>query len=110
MPDPFVADLHELARSHASAGGLYHEFLRAGMFSAGLYRLPAGGTDPQEPHTEDEIYFVVSGKATLMVGDESFPVHAGSVAFVPKGIDHRFVDIADDLNVLVFFAPPEGST
>ncbi|AUV80632.1 hypothetical protein C2R22_02295 [Salinigranum rubrum] len=87
----------------------YHEFLRRDSLSVGRYRLPAGGVDPQEPHTEDEVYYVVSGRASIVVADEVSPVEPGDVIFVEREVDHRFVDIEEDLEVLVFFAPAEGS-
>ena len=48
----------------------------------GLYRLKAGGTDEQRPHTEDEVYFVLSGKATFQFGGQSQVVVSGSLIFV----------------------------
>jgi mannose-6-phosphate isomerase-like protein (cupin superfamily) len=86
----------------------WHEFLRVGMFSAGIYRLAAGATDTQTPHREDEIYYVLSGRARLEVAGERHDVDAGSLAFVAKQVEHRFVDVAEDLEVLVLFAPPES--
>lgn len=101
-------DLAELRRAQEAGGRLYHEFLRAPSMSAGLYRLPAGGTDPQAPHREDELYVVVSGRARLIVGEASREMGPGSVAFVAAGVPHRFVDIREDLEVYVVFAPPES--
>lgn len=102
-------DLDDLLDAHADTDEPYLEFLRRDSLSVGLYRLPAGGTDPQEPHSEDEVYHVVSGEASIRVGDEVRPVEPGSVVFVEKEVDHEFVDIEADLEVLVFFAPAEGS-
>ena len=85
----------------------YLEFLRAPTLSAGLYVLPAGGTDPQKPHTEDEVYYVVKGRAAVWVGGENRPVQEGSVIFVPAGVPHHFHAIAEELSLLVFFAPAE---
>ncbi len=87
----------------------YVEFLRVPSLSLGIYRLPAGGVDAQKPHTEDEVYYVVSGHASIRVGEETRPVAAGSIIFVQAGAEHRFVNIAEDLVVLVFFAPAEYS-
>lgn len=101
--------LDELLADHDGSDGPYLEFLRRESTSVGLYRLPAGGTDPQEPHAEDEVYHVVSGRATVRVADETRPVEPGSVVFVEREVDHEFVDIEEDLAVLVFFAPAEGS-
>lgn len=95
-------------RLHESADR-YHEFIRKDAMSVGLYRLPAGSEDPQEPHTEDEVYHVIEGRAKLRVGDESRPVGPGDVVFVERGVDHAFLDIEVDLVTLVFFAPAEGT-
>jgi mannose-6-phosphate isomerase-like protein (cupin superfamily) len=88
---------------------LYHEFLRVPDLSAGIYRLEAGATDPQSPHTEDELYYVVAGRGMITVGEETRPVVPGSLIFVPATIPHRFHDIAVTLELLVMFGPAEGS-
>jgi mannose-6-phosphate isomerase-like protein (cupin superfamily) len=85
------------------------EFLRVPSLSMGIYHLKAGQVDPQKPHTEDEVYYVVNGRASFRAGSEEQKVGQGSVIFVEKNVEHRFFDIIEDLTVLVFFAPPEGS-
>jgi mannose-6-phosphate isomerase-like protein (cupin superfamily) len=95
--------LDELRRS----GKAYREFLRVSALSVGLYRLAAGADDPQKPHTEDEVYHVLRGRARLLVGGEEVAVGPGSVVFVAATVVHRFHEIAEDLEVLVFFAPAE---
>jgi mannose-6-phosphate isomerase-like protein (cupin superfamily) len=97
----------ELDAAHAAAGGLYHEFLRVPALSCGLYVLPAGAADPQSPHTEDEIYHVLAGRARIAVGDALREVAAGDTVFVAAGVPHRFCDIAEELRVLVVFGPAE---
>jgi mannose-6-phosphate isomerase-like protein (cupin superfamily) len=98
-----------LGQEQARAGKLYLEFLRVPALSMGLYRLPAGGIDPQSPHTEDEVYYIVGGKAAIKVGEEDRSVSAGSIVYVAAQVPHRFHSIAEDLTVLVFFAPAEYS-
>ena len=102
-------DLPDLLARHAAAGRLYHEFLRVPDLSVGLYVLPAGDTDPQQPHTEDEVYYVVSGRGAIRVGAEDRPVQAGSIVYVAANVEHRFHDVVEDLIILVFFAPAEYS-
>jgi mannose-6-phosphate isomerase-like protein (cupin superfamily) len=102
-------DLQELSRLRAAGGRLYLEFLRVPDLSAGLYEIPAGGTDPQSPHTEDELYYVCAGRATISVGGEDRPVGAGALVFVVAGVPHRFHSVVEDLSVLVVFGPAEGS-
>ena len=99
--------LLEEERSQVSRA--YLEFLHVPAMSAGVYVLPAGATDSQSPHGEDEMYFVVRGKARMKVGAESQAVGAGSVIFVEAHVEHRFYDITEELVVLVFFAPAETS-
>ncbi len=67
---------------------------------------PAGSTDRQRPHQEDEVYYVIGGRAVIRVADEDRPVQAGSLVFVEAHVEHRFHDIEEDLRVLVFWAPP----
>ena len=86
----------------------YGEFLRVPAMSMGIYKLPAGGTDPQSPHNEDEAYYVVSGRAKIEVEGETQVVQEGTVIFVPAHAVHRFKDIEEDLVLLVFFAPAES--
>ena len=83
----------------------YVQFINRGSMSLGLYALPAGSEDTQTPHLEDEIYYVVSGRGDILVAGERRPVRPGSIVFVEKHVDHRFVDITEDLAILVFFAP-----
>ena len=85
------------------------EHLRVVDLSVGTYSLPAGSVDAQEPHTEDEIYVVLRGRAALATGDASADAGPGSVIYVPAGEPHRFVNIVEDLVVLVLFAPAEGT-
>jgi mannose-6-phosphate isomerase-like protein (cupin superfamily) len=99
--------LEELRDARAGADRLYHEFLRVPALSAGYYLLPAGGTDPQSPHLEDEIYVVAGGRARISVGDDEREVRAGDTIYVAATVPHRFHDIAEDLELIVFFAPPE---
>jgi len=99
-----IAELLDQQRQQPEA---YLEFLRVPALSAGLYQLPAGGADRQRPHTEDEVYYVLAGRATLRVGEEDQEVEAGSLVFVAAKVEHRFHSISEDLSVLVFFAPAE---
>ena len=92
-----------------SLGERYLEFFKADNLSLGIYSLPTGDVDPQQPHTEDEIYYVVSGNAKLMVEDVDRSVKPGSIVFVQAGVAHRFHDVTENLMVMVVFAPPRGS-
>ncbi|EST37501.1 hypothetical protein N566_12710 [Streptomycetaceae bacterium MP113-05] len=100
--------LEELEAERAANEGAYLQFLRERRMSVGLYALDRGATDPQQPHTQDEVYFVVSGRAALTVGEETTSVARGSVVYVPAGVTHRFHHVSEDLRVMVVLSPPEG--
>jgi mannose-6-phosphate isomerase-like protein (cupin superfamily) len=99
----------ELVQQLRASGRAYLEFLREPSMSLGLYALPAGGVDPQQPHTEDEAYYIVQGRGMIRVGDEDHPVEPGTTVFVAAHVEHRFHSITEDLLILVFFAPAEYS-
>ena len=100
-------DLQDLLATHKENGRLYHEFLSVPALSAGLYRLPAGGQDPQQPHNEDELYYIINGKGMIHVDGEDRPVIPGTTIYVGANIVHYFHTITEDLTILVFFAPAE---
>ncbi|MEP7134885.1 MAG: cupin domain-containing protein [Chloroflexota bacterium] len=102
-------ELAQLISDREVSGKRYLEFLKVPDLSMGLYVLPAGGVDPQSPHTEDEVYYVASGRAQIKVADEDRAVQAGSIVYVAKNVEHRFHSIEEQLTVIVFFAPAEYS-
>jgi quercetin dioxygenase-like cupin family protein len=100
--------LNEIDAQRAQSGKLYWEFLRVPAMSAGFYVLTAGATDPQHPHREDEMYYVIRGRARFRAGQEDREISAGSVLFVAAEVEHRFYNVAEELAMLVFFAPAES--
>jgi quercetin dioxygenase-like cupin family protein len=102
-------DLDVLSAERRRSGKAWLEFLRVPSLSMGVYHLEAGQEDRQQPHTEDEVYYVVAGRARFRVGAEVQEAQPGSILFVERLVEHRFFDITEDLTVLVFFAPAEGS-
>ncbi len=102
-------NLLKVIEQRRRSGESWLEFLRVPALSVGIYSLPAGAEDSQEPHTEDEVYYVVSGRALLRVGNEDRVAEPGAILFVGANVKHRFQSIKEDLTTLVFFAPAEGS-
>ncbi len=97
----------QAARRKASAAD-YLELFRERSMSAGVYLLPKDAFDPQQPHNEDEMYYIVSGRGRFKCGDEDVEIQAGEAIFVAKGVEHRFHDIVEDMTIVVVFAPPES--
>jgi mannose-6-phosphate isomerase-like protein (cupin superfamily) len=105
VPDRF--DVGAELRRLAPDGHDFAEFFRSpsGSLSLTIARWPAGSVDDQLPHTEDEVYHVVAGRARLVIGNADATVEPGSIAFVPAGVEHRFAEITEDLEVVVFWSP-----
>lgn len=102
-------ELADVEAARVAAGSRYHEFLTVPDLSAGLYVLDAGAIDGQSPHTEDELYYVIEGRAQVRVGDDDRAIEPGSLVFVAAHVDHKFHDIEERLVLLVAFGPAEGS-
>lgn len=102
-------NLEDLLARRRVSGETWMEFLRVPALSMGLYVLAAGAEDTQEPHTEDEVYYIVSGRGSIRIDGEDQPVGPDSLIFVPARATHGFHTISEELTALVFFAPAEGS-
>ncbi len=89
-----------------AAGGYVGNVLSSELLSVGVYVLPEGGVDGQQPHDEDEVYFAVRGRAKFRVGSEDQPVEPGVLLFVPAKQAHHFHEIDEELVLVVFWAPP----
>ena len=66
------------------------------------------GSDPQKPHTRDEVYVVVEGSGDFVVGQSRQPFGPSDLLFAAAGEAHRFENFTDDLVVWVIFYGPEG--
>lgn len=99
--------LPDLMVKQYESGKPYMEFLRVPSLSMGIYTLPAGAQDMQQPHSEDEVYYVAYGAAMIRVGDQDQRVVPGAFVYVPAHVEHYFHSITEDLTVIVFFAPAE---
>lgn len=113
MPQSLYS-LPAVGAERAAQGKRYLEFLRVPALSAGVYVLAAGAEDPQQPHQEDEIYYVLRGRARMKVGppglnSDDFAVAPGQLIFVPARAEHRFHSITEELELLVVFGPAETS-
>jgi quercetin dioxygenase-like cupin family protein len=101
--------LGKVAGERSDSGRAYREFLRKAALSAGLYVLAAGAIDQQEPHAEDEVYYVLAGRGRFQANGQDTEVSAGDLLYVPAGEPHRFHTIDEELQLLVFFAPAESA-
>ncbi len=100
-------ELEDVERQRAEQRNAYREFLRIPAMSAGVYVLAAGSVDRQTPHKQDELYYVVRGRARMRAGSDDRQLRQGTLIFVAAEVEHLFYEIEEELTVLVFFAPAE---
>ena len=104
-PSPWeIFDVNEIREKFEGKPAEYQEFLKVPALSCGLYRLARGSQDMQSPHDEDEVYYVIEGRARMKIGDTEREVGAGSVLYVRATETHSFFEIEEDMVLLVFFA------
>lgn len=106
-----VFDLAEIKQQLKGDAVEYLEFLNVPALNCGVYFLPAGSRDMQAPHDDDEVYFVLTGKARMQLDNAERNVGPGSLLYVGAATEHSFFEIEEDMTLLVFFAntPPSHS-
>lgn len=101
-----AAALEAVARSGDARYGILR---RRGTLELGYYA--PRGSDPQQPHEQDELYIVQSGHGTFCCAGERRPFEPGEALFVAAGVEHRFEDFSDDFAAwVIFYGPPGGES
>jgi mannose-6-phosphate isomerase-like protein (cupin superfamily) len=95
-----------LARLPGPQGERFVTVFEHGSLLAEVYA--PRGSDPQKPHTRDELYIVVEGGGDFMTAKGRQTFGPGDLLFAPAGEEHRFENFSDDLTVWVIFYGPEG--
>lgn len=110
MSDPIIFSLAEasMAVEEARDAGKRPFTVRHARGSMVVELYAPRGVDDQQPHTQDELYFVVKGSGTFVCGGRSVTFEPGDALFVAAGVEHRFVDFTDDFETWVVFYGPEG--
>ena len=90
------------ARERLAASGGYEIVHESPGLEIGVYVLVAPEPDRQQPHEDDEVYYVLEGRGTLDVEDETVELEEGHAVFVPAHAEHRFSSY-EVLSLLVVF-------
>ena len=98
--------IRDVRRQLEEGNGGYEVVHRSPRLELGVYVLVAPEPDTQQPHDDDEVYVVLSGRGTLEVEGQSFEVAEGDALFVEAGAEHRFTGY-ESLAVLVIFTRPD---
>jgi mannose-6-phosphate isomerase-like protein (cupin superfamily) len=82
-------------------GAPFIEAFKKGNLSVEMYKPEK--VDLQTPHTQDELYVIVSGSGMFQNGEEHYPFQPNDLIFVPAFVEHRFYDFTDDFATWVVF-------
>jgi mannose-6-phosphate isomerase-like protein (cupin superfamily) len=106
MPGFHLTPAEGLARMPGPYGDHYDILLQHGSLEVGLYAPKS--SDPQTPHTRDELYVIIAGRGTFRSGDRRHDVGPGDVLFVPAHVEHHFESFSEDFSTWVVFYGPAG--
>ena len=84
----------------------YLEPFQHGTMQLGMYA--PREHDPQTPHEQDELYFVLSGSGIFVHGEDKTKFEKGDALFVAAGVTHRFEEFTDDFAAWVVFWGIQG--
>ncbi|MEM3129256.1 MAG: cupin domain-containing protein [Nitrososphaerales archaeon] len=95
---------NDLLKKLDASGNWFYSFMSKGSMDAGILRLMPGENDPQRPHANDELYYVIKGTGFIRLENRDVPIKPGSIIFVPARMRHYFHGNKDELQVLYVFA------
>lgn len=103
-----VFDTNQYVKNLENCDAYFHTFINRESLAAGVLRLGPGEEDMQEPHENDEVYYVIRGDGYLNVNGKDYDISDGQSYFVAKKIPHKFHGNTKDLVVLYFFGGPDS--
>ncbi len=106
-----VSHVDEFVGMH---GGIFQPIgstLGVTAFGVNLESFPQGHDGyPEHDHAKDgqeEVYYVISGRATLTIEDQPHELRPGSVAYVPSGTKRRFTTPDSAVQLIAIGGAPD---
>jgi mannose-6-phosphate isomerase-like protein (cupin superfamily) len=109
-----VFHLSDVPGTHFPAGRLTRVLAGPGApvepdhFVMGHVTIYPGGEVPGHAHSQEEVYFIISGRGTIDLGGERTPVEAGSYVAIPPMQEHALRNTAKEDLVMLFCYAPKG--
>ena len=101
-------DLSSYLKKIEKSSSYFHTFINRDSLAVGLLVLQSGEDDTQIPHSNDEVYLIISGDGFLRIKNKDYPVSKDKLFFVAKNVEHFFHSNAHELRVLYFFGGPDN--
>ncbi len=65
-------------------------------FALRKFSMQKGGGMPRHTNTVEHEQYVLWGKATITIGDDTYQVKTGDVVFIPEGAIHSYQNMGDE--------------
>ena len=104
MTEEKTFELQDLMLRLEKNGAYFLDFLKVRNLEAGIIVLHPDEKDTQEPHSADELYYIIEGSGFIELGKSKQPVKEGTIIFVPANMHHHFYGNKEDLVILYVFA------
>lgn len=69
---------------------------------------PSGGCPPHVQRYDDEAFFVIAGRYTVLIGERQIDLGPGGYAFIPRGTVHAFVNPGPEPARMLVLVSPGG--
>jgi mannose-6-phosphate isomerase-like protein (cupin superfamily) len=97
-----IFELEKLMSKLEDEGNYFLTFVNLHSIQAGILRLRPSEEDVQEPHSSDEIYFVIRGNGFIQVNNRKHKLIPNSFIYIPANVEHRFYGNTEELLVAYF--------
>ncbi len=75
----------------------------------GMVILPPGRTSSAHSHeTEQEVWYVISGRGRVRIGDEEAEIRSDTIVVAPAGITHQLTSEGDEALKAIWMFTPAG--
>jgi len=73
-----------------------------------MFTLGKDGYSPKHTHPWAHVVYIVKGEGIIFINGVDYPVSGDSVAVVPGGKEHQFIQKGEDEFVFMCIVPTEG--
>lgn len=93
-------ELDNLLSELEDQGKYFKDFIGTDGIEAGIILLHPNEEDKQEPHSVDEVYYIIKGDGYIEINGKDHPIKQGIIIFVPAAAKHKFHHNSQDLVIL----------
>lgn len=98
-----IFGLSEILSNMETRNSYFDTFLSSNSLAIGVIMLKPRENDDQQPHSSDEVYYVIEGSGLIDIEGKDYVMRQGNFIFVPAKAAHRFHKNKDTLIVLYIF-------